>query len=176
MSTNQIKAKRRRYPSDISQNGWKKLKPYLPASDSGKRTGRQRTDLKAVINGILYVAKTGCIWRSMPDGLPHWATVYGYFNRWSKSGLWQQIHTFLVKKVRPGEEPQQVGRNPTPSAAEPKSATDEWVLDEATRKMLDERIAHHKAHPEEGDSWPNVKARIQNKLEASRLASNRKTA
>jgi putative transposase len=111
MSTAQIKTKRRRYPSDISQNGWKKLKPYLPAIDSAKRTGRQRTDLKEVINGILYVVKTGCSGRSMPDGLPHWATVYGYFNRWSKSGLWQQIHTFLVKKAR-----QQVGRNPTPSA------------------------------------------------------------
>lgn len=111
MSTAQIKIKRRRYPSDISQNGWKKLKPYLPTSDSGKRAGRQRTDLKEVINGILYVVKAGCSWRSMPDGLPHWATVYGYFNRWSKSGLWQQIHIFLVKKVR-----QQVGRNPSPSA------------------------------------------------------------
>lgn len=56
--------------------------------------------VKEVINGILYVVKTGCSWRSMPHDLPNWSTVYGYFNNWSKSGLWQETHTFLVKKVR----------------------------------------------------------------------------
>jgi putative transposase len=48
----------------------------------------------------------------MPNDLPNWSTVYGYFNGWSKSGLWQMIHSFLVKKVR-----QKMNRNPFPSAA-----------------------------------------------------------
>ncbi|QHT65747.1 transposase [Rhodocytophaga rosea] len=44
--------------------------------------------------------------------LPHWlTTVYGYFDPWSKSGLWQQIHSFLVRKVR-----RQMKRKPMPSA------------------------------------------------------------
>lgn len=112
MSTTQSKVKRKKYPSDISENGWKKLKPYLPeAKSDSKKGGRTRVDLKQVINGVFYVVKTGCSWRSMPNDLPHWSTVYGYFNSWSKSGLWQQIHTFLVKKVR-----QQMGRKSTPSA------------------------------------------------------------
>ena len=90
--------------------------------------------------------------------------LHELIERIADNQLLEAVHTLLLQ-ANSGE-----------SAAEPKSATDEWVLDEATRKMLDERIAHYKAHPEEGDSWPNVKARIQNKLEASRLASNRKTA
>jgi len=113
MSTTQKNPKRRKYPSDISENGWQKLKPYLPESKSGQgKAGRQSVALRGVINGIMYVVKTGCSWRSMPHDLPHWSTVYGYFNRWSKSGLWQMIHTFLVKKVR-----RQMKRAPTPSAA-----------------------------------------------------------
>ncbi len=112
MSTQQKNGKRRKYPSDMSENGWKKLKPYLPEAKSDKQKGgRQPVPLKEVINGILYVVKTGCSWRSMPHDLPHYSTVYGYFNRWSRSGLWQEIHSFLVKKVR-----QQMGRKSTPSA------------------------------------------------------------
>jgi len=56
--------------------------------------------------------------------------------------------------------------NQTPSAQKPIEDDVEW--DEATRKLVDERIAHYKAHPEEGDSWPNVKARIEKKLKESR--------
>ncbi len=96
----------------MSQNGWKRLKPYLPQDDSPKQVGRGRADVKEVINGIMYVVKSGCSWRSMPNDLPHWSTVYGYFNRWSKSGLWQMIHSFLVQKVR-----QKMKRKPLPSAA-----------------------------------------------------------
>jgi len=112
MSTPQKNPKRKKYPSDISKNGWKKLKPYLPQAESAKQVGRGRADIKEVINGIMYVVKTGCSWRSMPNDLPHWSTVYGYFNKWSKSGLWQMIHSFLVQKVR-----QQMKKTPTPSAA-----------------------------------------------------------
>lgn len=113
MSTQQKKVKRKKYPSDISKNGWKKLKPYLPESKSGEgKQGRLAVDLKEVINGIMYVVKTGCSWRSMPHDLPNWSTVYGYFNCWSKDNTWQMIHTFLVKKVR-----KQMGRKPTPSGA-----------------------------------------------------------
>ncbi len=72
MSTTQNKLKRRKYPSDISENGWKKLKPYLlqaqpPKQMGSKQVGRGRADLKEVLNGIMYVVKSGCSWRSGPD-------------------------------------------------------------------------------------------------------------
>ncbi len=96
----------------MSENGWKKLKLYFPAAKSDQQKGgRPAVSLKEVINGILYVVKTGCSWRSIPHDLPNWSTIYGYFNRWSKDGTWQQIHTFLVKKVRKKME-----RNPLASA------------------------------------------------------------
>lgn len=113
MSTTVKNVKRPKYPSDISQNGWKKLKTLLPKSQhkqSGK--GRPPVDLKEVVNAIFYVVKTGCSWRSLPHDFPCWSTVYGYFNRWSRNGTWQAIHTQFVKKVR-----HTIKRNRRPSAA-----------------------------------------------------------
>lgn len=113
MSTDQNKVKRGRYPSDMSKNGWEKLKKLLPESKSNAIAGgRPASELKEVINGIFYVVKTGCSWRSLPHDLPCWSTVYGYFNNWSKNGTWQWIHSWFVKKVR-----LQMGRTATPSAA-----------------------------------------------------------
>lgn len=101
MSTVQKKVKRPRYPSDISKNGWQKLKKVFAVPGSGSlKGGRPPADLREVINAIFYVVKTGCSWRSMPHDLPCWQTVYGYFNNWSKDGTWEWIHSFFVQKLR----------------------------------------------------------------------------
>lgn len=113
MSTQQKKNKRKKYPSDISKNGWKKLRKLLPISETdASRGGRPPVDLHEVIKAIFYVVKTGCSWRSLPHDFPCWSTVYGYFNCWSKDGTWQWIHTEFVKKVRA-----KMKRKPKPSAA-----------------------------------------------------------
>ncbi|QMU31179.1 IS5 family transposase [Adhaeribacter radiodurans] len=101
MSTSQKKQKRRRYPSDISQNGWQKLKKLLEGPDSAiRKAGRPAADLREVINAIFYVVKTGCSWRSMPHDLLCWQTAYGYFNGWSQNGTWEWVHSVFVKKLR----------------------------------------------------------------------------
>jgi len=93
--------KRLHYPSDMSENGWKKFKQALPVIKSASKSGgRPAADIKEVINAILYVVKTGGSWRSLPHDFPCWQTVYGYFNRWSKDGSWKDINCFLVKKIR----------------------------------------------------------------------------
>jgi putative transposase len=77
-----------------------------------KPGGRHRTtDLREVINGILYVLKGGIQWRLMPHDLPPWQTVYGYFWRWRNGGDWQRIHDTLRANLR-----QQEGRHQHPTA------------------------------------------------------------
>lgn len=93
----QNKPAAKRYPSELNERQWKKLNAYLPPPKGG---GRPATDLRWVVNAILYVVKSGCTWRMLPNDYPHWATVYGYFNAWSKSGLWLAINADLVKRVR----------------------------------------------------------------------------
>ena len=101
---------RRRYPSDLTDEQWDVLAPLLPAAKPG---GRPRTvDLREVLNGILYVLRSGCPWRMLPHDLPPWQTVYKYFRRWMMDGTWERVHETLRPAVGEAE-----GRSPTPSAA-----------------------------------------------------------
>jgi len=62
------------YPSDLTNEQWKLIEPLLPPAKTG---GRPRiTDLPQVINGILYLVRTGCSWRMLPHDFPPWPTVH----------------------------------------------------------------------------------------------------
>lgn len=101
---------RKAYPSDVSDQMWVLLEPMLPAPAS---RGRSRSVvLREIVNAILYVLRSGCAWRMLPHDLPPWQTVYGYFGRWRKTGLWEQINDQLREMVRCQAE-----RDPQPSAA-----------------------------------------------------------
>ncbi len=98
------------YPSDLSDEEWRIIRPLIPPSPP---VGADReVDIRRVVNGILYVNRSGCQWRMLPKEYEHWNTTYGYFRRWSKDGTWQRIHDTLREQVRKKED-----REPTPSAA-----------------------------------------------------------
>src|SRR5260370_8689074 len=74
--------------------------------------GRARTtNLRALVNGILYVVATGCQWRGLAKDFPARSTVQGYFYRWRDDGTWHCINRSLVRLAR-----QTIGRKPIPSA------------------------------------------------------------
>ena len=103
-------ARRKDYPSDLTDAEWTLLAPLLPPA---KRLGRPaRVDRREVVNAILYVLRTGCQWRYLPEGFPNWNTVYWYFVRWQDDGTWERITDHLRRRLR-----LQLGRNPEPSAA-----------------------------------------------------------
>jgi len=102
--------RRKSYPSDLTDDEWHELAPLLPPPKPG---GRPRAvDLREVIDGILYVLRSGCSWRMLPHDLPPWETVYKYFRQWGSDGTWERLHEVLRAKVRVAE-----GREPSPSAA-----------------------------------------------------------
>lgn len=97
------------YPTDLKYSEWLLLTQFFPPSTGGRP---RKWDLWLIINAILYVTRTGCQWRMLPKNFPPWQTVYGYFWRWTRSGLWPQINAVLVPQVR-----QRQGRHPQPRAA-----------------------------------------------------------
>ena len=100
----------KRYPSDLSDGEWGLLEPLIPAVKVGGRPAIYAR--REIVNGILYVLRSGCSWRMLPKDLPPWDLVYGYFNRWRKAGVWQAVHEQLYGQMR-----QHLQRQPTPSAA-----------------------------------------------------------
>ena len=97
------------YQTDLKLTEWELIKNYFSPS----KRGRPRIwAMWQIVNAIFYVTRTGCQWRMLPKDLPPWQTVDGYFRRWTKAGLWEQINAVLVKQVRIKE-----GRKPDPSAA-----------------------------------------------------------
>jgi len=71
---------RRGYPSDVSDEEWDFVAPYLALC---KEDAAQREyPLRAVFNALRYIAKTGCHWRMLPNDLPPWSVVYQQMRRW----------------------------------------------------------------------------------------------
>jgi len=98
-----------RYASDLTDAEWKLIEPLMPPPSP---VGRPRTtDLRAVMNAILYMASTGCQWRLLPKDFPPYSTVQGYFYEWSRSGLFMTINHTLVMDAR-----EKAGREASPTA------------------------------------------------------------
>ncbi len=99
---------RKPYPSDVTDGQWRLIEPLIPPPKPG---GRPRgVDLREVVNGIIYVLRTGCSWRQLPHDFPPWITVYYYLRRFQGDGTWRKIHDRLRERVR-----RKAGKKPTPS-------------------------------------------------------------
>ena len=101
---------RKAYPSDLTDAQWAILEPLIPPAKPGGRP--REVDMREIINGILYILRTGAGWRHLPHDFPPHQTVYEYYNAWRKDGTWERLHTALRERVR-----QRDGREATPSAA-----------------------------------------------------------
>jgi transposase len=103
----------RRFPTELTDAQWRLLAPLLPAPRSGPgRPGRPATSRRALTNAILYVLWTGCPWRALPDGYPHWRTVHHHFAHWATDGTLARLHAALRSRMRVA-----AGRTAAPTAA-----------------------------------------------------------
>ena len=67
--------------------------------------------LRAILDAVFYVLKSGCPWRLLPRDFPPWKTVYDWFRRWRIDGTWERLNAQLRERLR-----SRLGRNPNPSA------------------------------------------------------------
>src|SRR3954468_17688159 len=99
----------RKYPTDLSDDEWRCIGPHLP-----EHTGQGRPrlhNLRAILDAVFYVLKSGCPWRLLPKDFPPWKTVYEWFRRWRIDGTWERLNAELRERLR-----SRLGRNPNPSA------------------------------------------------------------
>jgi putative transposase len=103
------KVKRKPYASDLTDTEWGLLLPLLPAAVPAGAP--RKTDLREVVNAILYRLHNGCAGHALPHDFPPEGTVRDYFHQWRRRGLWEQINDTLRRQVRQAE-----GREEEPSA------------------------------------------------------------
>ncbi|MFZ1815780.1 MAG: IS5 family transposase [Rhizobiaceae bacterium] len=90
-----------RYASDLTDAEWSLIEPMMPVPN---RIGRPRkSDLREVVNALLYLASAGCAWRLLPKDFPPFSTVQKYFWRWRDEGLLRTISNTLVMAAREAE-------------------------------------------------------------------------
>lgn len=94
--------------TDLSDTQWAVAGPLLPPAKPG---GRPRTTcLRAVLDAVFYLLRTGCQWRLLPRCFPPWSTVHHYFRTWQCSGVWVRLHRAVYAQARAA-----AGRSPCPS-------------------------------------------------------------
>jgi transposase len=107
---------RRSYPSDVSDEEWAFVEPFLTLirPDAAQR----EYDLREVYNGLRYVLRTSCPWRYLPHDLPPWWAVHQQYLRWLDAGCFEELLEAVRKLARTA-----VGREPEPTAAMMDSRT-----------------------------------------------------
>ncbi|QLE48214.1 IS5 family transposase [Nostoc sp. C057] len=100
---------RKSYPTDLTDIEWEILAPLIPPAKEG---GHPRTtDMREICNAIYYHLKTGCQWNMLPGDFPPSSTVYSYYRKWQRKGVWEKLNHTLRDQVRI-----KLGRSTQPSA------------------------------------------------------------
>lgn len=76
----------------ITDDQWNLIEPFLPESKSGPgKKGRPPQDKRQVLNGIIWVCKTGAQWEELPRKYPPYQTCHRYFQQWVEAGVWDKL-------------------------------------------------------------------------------------
>jgi len=118
------------YPTDLTDKQWEIIEPRF-AEYTGNYTHTEDWPKRVLVNAVLYLTKTGCQWRMLPNDFPPHQTVYSFFRRARMKGLWQLLMDDLVVLSRLS-----AGREPSPTyglidsqSAKTTSASEERGID-----------------------------------------------
>ena len=86
---------------DLKDEQWAIVAPLLPkAVRRADGKGRPRVDDRAILNGILWVLRTGAAWHDMPNRYPAYQTCHRRFQEWVEKGIFEEVLRMLVKDVK----------------------------------------------------------------------------
>jgi len=74
---------------EATDDQWESIHRILPRRTA--KTGRPPSDPRLMLNGILWILRTGAPWRDLPERFGPWQTVYDHFARWRKAGVYDRI-------------------------------------------------------------------------------------
>jgi transposase len=72
---------------DIPDEFWAMAEPLIPADATSPKGGRPPTEHRTILNGILYVLRTGCQWKMLPREFGSGSTAHAHFRSWVRQGV-----------------------------------------------------------------------------------------
>jgi len=102
-------APRKPYPTDVTDEEWAFVTPYLTLLDPD--APQRRHDLREVLNALLWIVRAGSAWRMLPTNFPPWAAVHQQTQRWIAAGCFEDMVHDLRALLRTAQ-----GREPDPTA------------------------------------------------------------
>ena len=75
---------------ELTKEQWERVRPLLPPEETGKR-GRPRKDNRTMLNGMLWIARSGAQWRELPESYGPWQSVYARFAKWRDDGTLEGV-------------------------------------------------------------------------------------
>jgi len=85
-----------RYSTDLTNKQWEIIEPIFMSNKGQHFANHSKREL---VNAVLYLVKTGCQWRMLPNDFPPYSTVWSFYRRAVKSGKWEKAMDLLVKKT-----------------------------------------------------------------------------
>jgi transposase len=86
---------------DLTNEQWEKIKDFIPKPKARPgKSGRPPQDIRAVLNGILWILRTGAPWADLPERYPPKSTCHRRFQEWTESGVFAKILTELAKDLK----------------------------------------------------------------------------
>jgi len=85
----------------LTDEQWELIQDVFPPP---AKTGRPPANRRDVVDGILWILRTGAPWRDLPAEFGKWHTVWDLFDKWNAAGLWDEIlRRLIAAKVDVGD-------------------------------------------------------------------------
>ena len=88
---------------DLTDEQWAMIEPMIPEEERLPRRGRPWRNPRDVLNGILWILRTGAPWKDLPDRYPPYQTCHRRFQRWVRMGVMEAILRALAKDLKERE-------------------------------------------------------------------------
>ena len=131
-----IKNKRKAYDTNLTDEQWKRIEPLM-----WKSGNKSKWEKRELINAVLYLVDSGCKWRQLPHDFPPYTTVFNFYRKAVREGLWDKILKMLVQKTR---ETNGKSDNPTYSLIDSQSV--KTVYNSEKRGFDGEKTKGRKRH------------------------------
>ena len=89
---------KKQYSSDLTDSQWNHIKEFFE-KEKGRGKPHQ-LKMRKIVNAVLFILVSGCQWRNLPESYPNWQCVYYHFRKWTRTGLWKQLHARIRAEAR----------------------------------------------------------------------------